>query len=193
MPFADGTFDTLVVADTLEHVPDDRLALAECRRVLRPQGMAVFTVPQSDNGHTTYEDPSINTAALREHEYGQWDHVRNYGEDFSDRIADAGFRVTCVDQSAFDPGFAARHVLVPPIPLDMSWGWNRRRVYFAEHTGDGGRQVFRSADPQSSGSAVSGPIRNARQIAGGERQADEHETGEEHDVADRLHADVGRP
>ncbi|MEO8753813.1 MAG: class I SAM-dependent methyltransferase [Casimicrobiaceae bacterium] len=45
LPFADRAFDLVVHSDTLEHVADPLLALAECRRVLRPGGACAFTVP----------------------------------------------------------------------------------------------------------------------------------------------------
>lgn len=45
LPFASGTFDLVVHSDTLEHVPDPRRALEECRRVLAVDGALVFTVP----------------------------------------------------------------------------------------------------------------------------------------------------
>ena len=53
MPFRDGAFDTLVMCDTLEHIADDRRAMDECRRVLVPGGMAIVTVPQSDDRYDT--------------------------------------------------------------------------------------------------------------------------------------------
>jgi len=43
--FPDATFDLVVHSDTLEHVPEPRRALAECRRVLVPGGFCCFTVP----------------------------------------------------------------------------------------------------------------------------------------------------
>jgi len=132
MPFRDGVFDTLMACDVLEHVADDRTALAECRRVLRPKGMAILTVPQSDGQETTNENPAVQTPEERATTYGQSDHVRNYGDDFADRVAAAGFRVTCVDSSAFAPAFVQQHVLKPPVPLNAAWGWNHRRVYFAQ-------------------------------------------------------------
>jgi SAM-dependent methyltransferase len=131
MPFASGIFDVVLACDTLEHIVDDRAALAECRRVLRPGGVAILTVPQSDE-NATYEDRTITTEALRIQEFGQHDHVRNYGTDFGQRVADAGFQVTWIDASSFDPALVVRHVLRPPVPLRLKHGWNNRRVYFAE-------------------------------------------------------------
>lgn len=45
LPFADGTFDVVTMLDVLEHVRDDRQALREVHRVLRPHGAFVFSVP----------------------------------------------------------------------------------------------------------------------------------------------------
>ena len=45
LPFADQTFDLVLHADTLEHVPEPLAALTECRRVLRPGGWCCFTIP----------------------------------------------------------------------------------------------------------------------------------------------------
>ena len=132
MAFASCVADVLVSCDMLEHIPDDRRALAEFHRVLRPGGMAILTVPQSDAAAATIEDASIDTPEARAREYGQTDHVRNYGADFIDRVRDAGFSVTMFGASALEPGVVTRHVLRPPVPLQAAWGWNDRRVYFAE-------------------------------------------------------------
>jgi len=45
MPFADGSFDRVIAAEVLEHIPFDRSALAEIARVLRPGGLLAVTVP----------------------------------------------------------------------------------------------------------------------------------------------------
>jgi SAM-dependent methyltransferase len=132
LPFADGVFDVLVACDVLEHIADDRAALSECRRVLHPGGFAILTVPQSDDAAATFEDPAVATPADRQRAYGQSDHVRNYGEDFGQRVRAAGFRVTRIDSRAFDPLTVERHVLRPPVALREAWGWNDRRIYFGE-------------------------------------------------------------
>lgn len=42
LPFDDATFDRIVTADALEHLPDPRRALSEFRRCLRPDGRLVL-------------------------------------------------------------------------------------------------------------------------------------------------------
>lgn len=45
LPFADGEFDTVISFNTLEHLADDRFALGEMVRVLRPGGSLHVLVP----------------------------------------------------------------------------------------------------------------------------------------------------
>jgi SAM-dependent methyltransferase len=45
MPFPDGSFDVVIAAEVLEHIPADQGAMHEIARVLRPGGVAAITVP----------------------------------------------------------------------------------------------------------------------------------------------------
>ncbi len=45
LPFASDSFDLVCMFDVLEHTPDDRKVLAEVRRILRPGGLLVLSVP----------------------------------------------------------------------------------------------------------------------------------------------------
>ncbi len=45
LPFSDGAFDGTVCTEVLEHVPDDRTAVAELARVTRPGGLLLMSVP----------------------------------------------------------------------------------------------------------------------------------------------------
>jgi SAM-dependent methyltransferase len=45
LPFGDGEFDLVLIAETLEHVRDVQLLLSEARRVLRPGGTLAVTTP----------------------------------------------------------------------------------------------------------------------------------------------------
>ena len=45
LPFGDSAFDLVALLDTIEHVPGESRVLTECRRVLRPGGKLLVTVP----------------------------------------------------------------------------------------------------------------------------------------------------
>jgi SAM-dependent methyltransferase len=45
LPFPDGSFDKIIAAEVLEHIPDDMAAMGELARVLRPGGRLAVTVP----------------------------------------------------------------------------------------------------------------------------------------------------
>lgn len=83
-------YDWIVCNHVLEHV-DDRKALAEMFRMLKPGGRALLTMPVAEAMPHTYEDPSITTPEARLVHYGQADHVRFFGRDVRDRIRAAGF------------------------------------------------------------------------------------------------------
>jgi ubiquinone/menaquinone biosynthesis C-methylase UbiE len=87
----DNSFDVIYCSHVLEHVSDDRKAMGEFCRVLRPSGWAMLNVPI--NAAQTFEDPSITDPAERERVFGQYDHVRNYGPDYKQRLEEAGFSV----------------------------------------------------------------------------------------------------
>jgi SAM-dependent methyltransferase len=91
IPFRDGAFDVVLCSHVLEHVPDDRTAMEELRRVLRASGWAILQVPIE--GTTTDEDPAVQDPAERERRFGQRDHVRRYGTDYRERLRRAGFEV----------------------------------------------------------------------------------------------------
>jgi SAM-dependent methyltransferase len=45
LPFADASFDRIIAAEVMEHIPADGAAMAELARVLRPGGTMAVTVP----------------------------------------------------------------------------------------------------------------------------------------------------
>jgi len=93
MGFDDTTFDLVMCSHVLEHVSDDRRALAEMRRVLKPGGLALLQHPIADIARTD-EDPAVTDPDERLRRWGQSDHVRAYGRDYVQRIEEAGFDVT---------------------------------------------------------------------------------------------------
>lgn len=89
--YADGHFDVIYCSHVLEHVDDDRKAMREFHRVLKPNGWAALLVPITAD--VTHEDPGITDPARRLEIFGQEDHVRRYGPDYIDRLTEAGFKV----------------------------------------------------------------------------------------------------
>jgi SAM-dependent methyltransferase len=73
LPWEDDSFDLVTAFDVIEHTPDDRATLRELRRVTRPGGSALITVPAYQrlfSGHDVvnhhyrrYERPSLLAAA----------------------------------------------------------------------------------------------------------------------------------
>ncbi len=92
LDFKDESFDIVVCCHVLEHVHDDRRAIKELHRVLRPSGVTYIQVPYDSRKHTD-EDPSVTDPREREKRFGQFDHVRMYGRDFIGRLREPGFKV----------------------------------------------------------------------------------------------------
>jgi SAM-dependent methyltransferase len=93
LPFESGSFDFLICNHVLEHVEDDRRALAEIHRVLAPGGWAVLMCPVDHRLRVTIEDSTVLVPEDRHRVFGQSDHLRLYGRDYPDRLAEAGFTV----------------------------------------------------------------------------------------------------
>jgi SAM-dependent methyltransferase len=92
--YGDASIDIILCSHVLEHIPEDRKAMSEIRRVLRPDGFALILVPLVVGVDVTHEDPSIESEAGRWKYFGMGDHVRQYGKrDFLARLKGAGLRV----------------------------------------------------------------------------------------------------
>lgn len=117
LPLADGSIDLMFCYHVLEHVPDDRAAMAEMVRVLAARGRAVVQVPWRQ-GVPTDEDPEADEAT-RLDRFGQADHVRWYGDDFEDRLLDAGLDVCRVRPDSVLAASECARYHVPP--GDVVW------------------------------------------------------------------------
>jgi SAM-dependent methyltransferase len=91
LTFDDGAFDLVITSEVLEHVADPWLAFKEIRRVLRPGGRHVFTVPTIPGTVTRsrrglpvvyHGDPMRSDGALV---------VTDYGDDLPDLLRLHGF------------------------------------------------------------------------------------------------------
>ncbi len=93
IPFKDDDFDVIICNHVLEHIPDDTKAMHEIYRILKPGGWAILQVPVSKILKETYEDFAITKPEEREEAFGQFDHVRIYGQDYASCLEKIGFRV----------------------------------------------------------------------------------------------------
>ncbi len=93
IPLPSDSIDVIICNHLLEHVENDRLAMQELHRVMKPGGWGIFLVPEDRERETTFEDDSIVDAKERTRLFGQYDHRRIYGRDYDDRLREAGFEV----------------------------------------------------------------------------------------------------
>ncbi len=93
IPFPDNSIDVVFCNHVMEHVNDDKKCMQEIKRVLKPNGFALIQSPQRYDLATTYEDSSIIDPKEREIHFLQDDHLRIYGRDYGDVLANSGFTV----------------------------------------------------------------------------------------------------
>jgi SAM-dependent methyltransferase len=88
LPFPDGTFDRVIAAEMLEHIPADQTAITEIARVTRPGGLVAVTVP-------AWLPERVCWALSDVYHNVEGGHVRIYRADaLRARLADAGLVVT---------------------------------------------------------------------------------------------------
>jgi hypothetical protein len=111
-PFPDFTFDAIICDHVLQEIPDDRAAMAEIRRVLRPRGWAVLQVPLSHALEETFEDPAVTSPWSRV--FQESHYVRMYSpRDYKRRLEACGLQVTTQDSRQIGVRGAHRLGLAP--------------------------------------------------------------------------------
>lgn len=99
LPLRDECADCVTMLDVLEHVPDDKKALAEVHRILKPGGVLVMSVPAYQHLWSAHDE------AL--HHFRRYERIQ-----LSRRLKEAGLRI---DKLSFAMS------LMPPI----AWFWRK--------------------------------------------------------------------
>lgn len=100
--YEDNSFDFFICSHVLEHVSDDKKAMSELYRVLKPEGKGIAMVPIMLSLDEDYENPEIITPEGRWKHFGQDDHVRMYSKSgFINKLRSTGFLVHQLDLSFF--------------------------------------------------------------------------------------------
>jgi len=92
--YPENSFDVILCCHVLEHVPEDRKAMSELYRVLRPGGWLLVQVPQPPAISHTIEDASVTDPDERYRLFGWPTHVRIYGPDLKERLESVGFKAS---------------------------------------------------------------------------------------------------
>jgi SAM-dependent methyltransferase len=83
LPFEDASFDLVTCLDVVEHTPDDRRSLGELRRVTRPGGLMLVTVPAYQSLWSSHDEVNLHYRRYRASSLGQaasdagWSPVRD--------------------------------------------------------------------------------------------------------------------
>ena len=119
LPWPDDTFDLITCLDVIEHTPDDRLTLRELRRVCKPSGWLLITVPAYQTLWSMHDDANH--------------HYRRYNRRMlTAAAADTGWlvrRMTSFNTLLFAPAAAVRLAqrrvrraeYTPEIELGPAW------------------------------------------------------------------------
>lgn len=99
LSYKDREFDAVLTAETLEHIPNYQKALAEIKRVLKPGGVHIFTIPMLFSRHTRRRVEVAADGSLKQileasyHGAGEPDNLvcTEFGIDVLDELKTAGF------------------------------------------------------------------------------------------------------
>lgn len=91
LPFADASYDIVYASHVLEHILDDRTAVAEIKRILKPGGIAILPVPLLGSTTVEFRAPDPN----------DYFHVRAPGYDYYERFKPFFARVVEFTSSSF--------------------------------------------------------------------------------------------
>jgi len=94
IPYPDNSFDLVFASHVLEYVKNDKKAINEIKRVLRPGGLAFLPVPMLHDKTIDFKERPPNKRIIRE-----------TGVDYFDRYREVFTEVKVYDPSSFDEKF----------------------------------------------------------------------------------------
>jgi ubiquinone/menaquinone biosynthesis C-methylase UbiE len=87
MPFPDKSFDKVICSEVLEHIPDDRAAISEIKRILKDDGVLAVSVP-------SFFSESIYWAISQQYHNQPGGHLRKYRlNQLMSVLRESGFHV----------------------------------------------------------------------------------------------------
>jgi SAM-dependent methyltransferase len=141
MPFEEGRFDLAASLDVIEHLEDDVVALRELRRVVKPGGSLLVTVPayqwlwsghdEVNHHHRRYTRRSLQRAG----EQAGWQQVRT--TYFNSLLLPAAILLRVLDRFSRKTTESSLDLWVPPAPLN--WLLERPLTLEATLIARGGR------------------------------------------------------
>lgn len=106
IPFEDSCYDIVYASHVMEHISDDKKALKEIRRILKPGGFAVLPVPIISDQTIEYIEPNPNEEM----------HVRAPGTDYFQILDETFSNVVIFSSTSFDERY-------------QTWIYEDRSVY----------------------------------------------------------------
>ncbi|HPM35758.1 MAG TPA: methyltransferase domain-containing protein, partial [Spirochaetota bacterium] len=109
----DNECDFFICSHMLEHIENDRKAIAELYRITKYGGKGILMAPISTAIESTIENlPDVKTDEDRWKYYGQNDHIRLYArKEFVERITQSGFELEMYDIDNLGKSFLKKNGL----------------------------------------------------------------------------------
>lgn len=93
----DNCYDAIICNHVFQYIENDKKAMSEVYRLLKPGGWALLQVPLNKKLGKTLEDDNIVDPKEREKFFGLKEHTRFYSLDYKDRLEKAGLTVNVID------------------------------------------------------------------------------------------------
>ena len=122
LPFANNRFDTVISCETIEHVPNPRLAIRELARVLKPGGRLILTTPNYFGPFGLYR-AYLRCAGRRYTEAGQ--PINKFVMLPLTRLwaRQSGLKVLAVDSVGIPFFIPGRPPVALRLPESLRWFW----------------------------------------------------------------------